>query len=44
VDFDDDDDEAGAALLGGVIGMGLGAAIANSDDPDYVCSSSDCGE
>lgn len=38
VDIDDDDHEVGAAL----IGIGIGAAIANSDDPDYTCVNSNC--
>jgi hypothetical protein len=34
IDFDDDDDELTAALIGGVVGLGVGAAIADSDDID----------
>ena len=40
---DDDDHELGAALLGGAIGVGVGAAIANSNQPNNVCSGSNCG-
>ena len=34
---DDDNDGLAGALVGGVIGLGVGAAIANSDDPDNTC-------
>jgi len=37
IDVDYNDHDAGAALVGGMIGIGIGAAIANSNDPDYVC-------
>ena len=36
VDFDDDDDVARAAIVGGVIGLGVGAALADEPDPGYV--------
>jgi hypothetical protein len=42
-DHDDDDHALGAALIGGAIGVGVGAAIANSNQPDHVCSGSNCG-
>jgi len=37
--YDDDDDGAGiaGALVGGIIGLGVGAAIANSSSPDNTC-------
>ena len=42
VDIDVDyDDDYGEAIVGGVIGIGIGAAIANSNDPDYVCEDRD---
>ncbi len=31
------DDDIDEAIVGGVIGIGIGAAIANSNDPEYVC-------
>ena len=40
---DDDDRKLGAALIGGAIGVGVGAAIANSNQPNNVCSGSNCG-
>jgi hypothetical protein len=36
VDFDDDNDVARAAIVGGVIGLGVGAALADEPDPGYV--------
>ena len=42
-DRDDDDHALGAALIGGAIGVGVGAAIANSNQPNNVCSGSNCG-
>ena len=42
-DHDDDDHALGAALIGGAIGVGVGAAIANSNQPNNVCSGSNCG-
>ena len=34
---DDDNDGLAGALVGGVIGLGVGAAIANSGEPDNTC-------
>ena len=42
-DYDDHDHEAGAAIVGGIIGVGIGAAIANSNQPNHTCSGSNCG-
>ena len=41
LDVDHHDDDLDAALVGGVIGVGVGMAIANSNDPEYVCQDSD---
>jgi hypothetical protein len=42
-DHDDHDNKAGAAIVGGLIGVGVGAAIANSNQPNNSCSGSNCG-
>ena len=42
-DHHDDDNEVGVALVGGLIGVGVGAAIANSNQPSNSCSGSNCG-
>ena len=40
---DDHDNAAGAAIVGGLIGVGVGAAIANSNNASNSCSGSNCG-